>query len=253
MAIRAIIPVRLQSTRLPNKPLLAIAGKSMLQHMFEKAQQSGVDSVLIATDSQEVIEKAQAFGADTCLTAEHHRSGTERIAEAITVQNYDNDDVIVNVQCDEPLLPPVLIKQVADDLLQFPEAGMSTLCEAIINIEDVLDVNNVKVVMDQKGYAIYFSRAPIPWYRDGFVKQTPVLPEEFQYSRHIGLYAYRASFVKKYLALAPSPIEKIEALEQLRVLWHGEKIHVATALKSPGPGVDTEADLEKVRRIVGGS
>ncbi len=250
MNLRVVIPARMASTRLPGKPLRDIGGKSMLHYLFDRLSQANVDSLLIATDSDEIVAAAQAFGADVCLTSTHHRSGSERIAEAVMQRGYDDNDIVVNVQCDEPLLPVALIGQVGMALQTRPEAAMATLSEPLQPGDILTDPHLVKVVSDAEGYALYFSRAPIPWYRDGFAQSPQQMPADFVYHRHIGLYSYRVGFLKRYLDLAPSPLEQIEALEQLRVLYHGEKIHVVPALALPGPGVDTEEDLQRLRKLI---
>jgi 3-deoxy-manno-octulosonate cytidylyltransferase (CMP-KDO synthetase) len=253
--IRVIIPARLNSSRLPQKALADIAGKPMVQHVFELAQKSGVDSIVIATDNPLIETVARQFGADTCMTAVHHASGTERIGEVIQAKGYQDQDIIVNVQCDVPMLSHLLINQVAEILLEKKEASMATLYEPFINQHDIFNPSFVKVVVDINGYAIFFSRAPIPYFRDGFkMNELPhsELPH-FNYFNHIGLYAYRAGFVKKYLSWQPSPLENIELLEQLRVLYYGEKIGVAQAKVRQGLGVDTLEDLLRVRELLGQS
>ena len=254
MSLRVVIPARMASSRLPGKPLRDVGGKSMLHYLVDRlapALASGaIDSLLIATDSDEIVTAAQVLGAEVCLTAASHRSGTERIAQAAALRGYHDDDIIVNVQCDEPLLPLTLIEQVGEALQNNPAAVMATLSEPLQYEEELMDPNIVKVVTDCDGYALYFSRAAIPWYRDGFNQTPQQMPAEFIYHRHIGLYSYRVSFLKQYLALPASPLEHIEALEQLRVLYHGEKIHVVTAQALPGPGVDTEEDLQRLRTLI---
>lgn len=246
MARRIIIPARLASTRLPNKPLLDICGKPMIQRVYEQAIQCAFDSVVIATDSQEIADVAQSFGASVCMTLASHISGTDRIAEAVHKLGYASDDIIVNIQGDEPLIPLENVKQVANLLESNIQAVMSTLCEKITDEGQIFDSNCVKVVMDKNHHALYFSRASIPWERGQFEQQQVSMVESY---RHIGLYAYRASFLSIYEKLAVSPIELWESLEQLRVLWHGHKIAVAEASHSTPPGVDTAKDLEVVRRV----
>ncbi len=246
MAIHVIIPVRFASTRLPGKALVNIAGKPMVQHVYERALEAGLDSVLIATDDQQIIDAVKKFSGEVILTKSTHQSGTERIAEVVEQLKFADDDIVINLQGDEPLIPPNLIRQVAEGL---NIASVSTLCERIESIDEIFNPDVVKVLMDQDGFAINFSRAPLPWYRDGFSFEPKTLPNDFSFYRHIGMYAQRAAFIKKYIAWDSSPIEKIEALEQLRVLWYGEKIHVAIACEKPGPGIDTPEDLEVVRKI----
>lgn len=243
-----VIPARYASTRLPAKPLADIAGKPMVQRVYEQAVQSGAKRVIIATDDERIAEVTRAFAAEVCLTSAAHQSGTERLAEVIEQYQLADDEIVVNVQGDEPLIPPSVIAQVAQNLATFTEASMATLAVAIRHKDEVFDPNVVKVVTDKQGYALYFSRASIPWDRDNFAKQPAQIAQDVM--RHIGIYAYRAEFVKRYLAWPASPLEKIESLEQLRVLYQGEKIHVALAKEPPPSGVDTFEDLEFVRQYV---
>jgi 3-deoxy-manno-octulosonate cytidylyltransferase (CMP-KDO synthetase) len=246
VAKRIIIPVRLASTRLPNKPMLDIAGKPMIQWVYEQAISCKLDSVLIATDDVSIKKAAEGFGADVCMTSADHTSGTDRIAEAAMIANYADDDLIVNLQGDEPLIPVENVLQVAANLAAHPDAAMSTLCERIHDKAEIFNENCVKVVLDKNDYALYFSRASIPWSRGHFPSE---VPETIRCYRHIGMYAYRGKFLRQYAQLAPSPLEQWEALEQLRVLWHGEKIHVGIAKSVTAAGVDTLEDLERVRRF----
>ncbi|MBC8948896.1 MULTISPECIES: 3-deoxy-manno-octulosonate cytidylyltransferase [Xenorhabdus] len=241
-----IIPARFSSTRLPGKPLADIHGKPMVLRVMERAVRSGADRVIVATDNQEVFDAVTAVGGEACMTRESHHSGTERLAEVIDKYQFADDEIIVNVQGDEPLIPEQIIKQVADNLAS-SNAGMATLAVQIQDAEEAFNPNAVKVVMDSQGYALYFSRATIPWERDRFVQSTETIGDHFL--RHIGIYAYRAGFIRRYIQWEPSPLESIEMLEQLRVLWYGEKIHVAKALQAPGAGVDTPEDLETVRKV----
>jgi len=249
MAFKIVIPSRFASTRLPGKPLLDIVGKPMIQHVYERAQESDASEVIIATDNEEILRVAQGFGADVCMTHEDHLSGTDRLAEVASQRNFADDDIIVNVQGDEPCLPASLINQVANDLQQHTDADMATLYSQIDQEKHVFDPNVVKVVMDGQGYALYFSRAPIPWMRDHFDQQS-TLPPELPHYRHIGLYGYRASFLKHYSELSPCVLEKEESLEQLRALYHGKKVHLTAAEISPGHGVDTQEDLDEVRKLL---
>lgn len=249
MTFKVIIPARFASSRLPGKPLLDIAGKPMIQHVFERAKESQASEVLIATDNEQIMLVAREFGADVCLTRTDHPSGTDRLAEVVSQRGFSDDDIIINVQGDEPCLPASLINQVANDLLQHPAADIATLYSQIDQEKQVFDPNVVKVVMDNLGYALYFSRAPIPWMRDHFDQQS-TLPPELPHYRHIGLYGYRASFLKHYSELSPCILEKEESLEQLRAIYNGKKIHLSAAEISPGHGVDTEEDLEEVRRLL---
>lgn len=240
-----IIPARYASTRLPGKPLADIHGKPMVVRVMEQAIKSGASRVIIATDHPDVAAEVIAAGGEACMTNPDHQSGTERLAEVIDTYGFSDDEIIVNVQGDEPLIPPEIIRQVAHNL-QGSQANMGTLAVPIHSAQEVFNPNAVKVVMDKDGYALYFSRATIPWDRDQFAKSKETIGDTFL--RHIGIYAYRAGFIRRYIAWDASPLEKIEMLEQLRVLWYGEKIHVAVAEKAPGAGVDTPEDLELVRQ-----
>ncbi|WP_429011503.1 3-deoxy-manno-octulosonate cytidylyltransferase [Aeromonas veronii] len=247
MSFVVVIPARYASTRLPGKPLADIHGKPMVQHVVEKALQSGADRVIVATDDERVQQALQSTGVEVCMTSPDHQSGTERLAEVCRHYGFAADTIIVNVQGDEPLIPPAIIRQVADNLAA-ATAPMATLSVPIKDAEEAFNPNAVKVVIDKDGYALYFSRASIPWDRDRFAKSHEQIGDHYQ--RHIGIYAYRAGFIQRYVDWAPSVLEQVEALEQLRVLWYGEKIHVAQALEAPPVGVDTQADLEKVRAFL---
>ncbi|HHR6050852.1 TPA: 3-deoxy-manno-octulosonate cytidylyltransferase [Providencia alcalifaciens] len=240
-----IIPARYASTRLPGKPLADIHGKPMVVRVMEQAIKSGASRVIIATDHTDVAAAVIAAGGEACMTNPDHQSGTERLAEVIDTYGFSDDEIIVNVQGDEPLIPPEIIRQVAQNL-RGSQANMGTLAVPIHSAQEAFNPNAVKVVMDKDGYALYFSRATIPWDRDQFAKSKETIGDTFL--RHIGIYAYRAGFIRRYIAWDASPLEKIEMLEQLRVLWYGEKIHVAVAEKAPGAGVDTPEDLELVRQ-----
>jgi 3-deoxy-manno-octulosonate cytidylyltransferase (CMP-KDO synthetase) len=240
-----VIPARYASTRLPGKPLLDIAGKPMIQHVYERARQSGAGRVVVATDDERIRAAVEGFAGEVCMTGGHHQSGTDRIAEVITRLGLDTDEIVVNLQGDEPLMPPDLITQVAAALAAQPAAVMASACHPIKDRATLLNPNVVKVVLDAAGFALYFSRAAIPWPRDAMARggDFPI-----QALHHIGLYAYRAGFIRRYAAWPPCPLEKIEALEQLRVLWHGEKIIMHETRTQPQAGVDTPEDLERVRR-----
>ncbi|CAI1003245.1 3-deoxy-manno-octulosonate cytidylyltransferase [Serratia rubidaea] len=244
MSFIAIIPARYASTRLPGKPLADIHGKPMVVHVMERARESGAARVIVATDHPDVARAVEAAGGEVCMTREDHESGTERLAEVIAHYGFADDQIIVNVQGDEPLVPPVIVRQVADNLAA-SSAGMATLAAPIETAEEAFNPNAVKVVMDAEGYALYFSRATIPWDRERFARSKSEIGDNLL--RHLGIYAYRAGFVRRYVSWAPSPLEKIELLEQLRVLWYGEKIHVAVAKAIPSVGVDTAEDLQRVR------
>ncbi|MCZ7835066.1 3-deoxy-manno-octulosonate cytidylyltransferase [Atlantibacter hermannii] len=244
MSFVTIIPARYASTRLPGKPLVDINGKPMIVHVLERARESGADRVIVATDTVEVADAVRAAGGEVCMTRADHESGTERLAEVVEKMGFADDTIIVNVQGDEPMIPPAIIRQVAENLANC-NAGMATLAIPVHSAEEAFNPNAVKVVMDKNGYALYFSRATIPWDRDRFAQSRDEIANYFL--RHIGIYGYRAGFIRRYVTWAPSELEHIEKLEQLRVLWHGEKIHVAVAHEVPGTGVDTPADLERVR------
>jgi 3-deoxy-manno-octulosonate cytidylyltransferase (CMP-KDO synthetase) len=240
-----IIPARYASTRLPGKPLLDIAGLPMIARVVECARASGAQRVVVATDDERIRDAVMAFGTEVVMTRADHLSGTDRLAEAITLLDLDDDEIVVNLQGDEPLMPPLLIRQVAALLAASPAAVMATACHAITRREDFLNPNAVKVVTDREGHALYFSRAPIPWPRDIMSGASAAPIKAF---RHIGLYAYRAGFVARYAAWPACPLETSESLEQLRVLWQGEKIAVVEAEEAPASGVDTPEDLERVRK-----
>ena len=249
MSFTVIIPARYASSRLPRKPLADIAGKPMIQHVWEKAQQAGANRVIIATDHEEIEQVAKTFGAEVCMTSTEHNSGTERLAEVIEKMAIADDEIIVNVQGDEPLIPPVIIQQVAQNLAE-NQVNMATLAVKLETKEELFNPNCVKVVTDQKGIALYFSRAAIPFARDYFADCNDAFVASQPYLRHIGIYAYRAKFVNQYICWQPTVLEKLESLEQLRALWYGEKIHVELAKEAPQVGVDTLEDLERVRQIL---
>jgi len=249
MSFTVIIPARYASSRLPRKPLADIAGKPMIQHVWEKAQQAGANRVIIATDHEEIEQVAKTFGAEVCMTSTEHNSGTERLAEVIEKMAIADDEIIVNVQGDEPLIPPVIIQQVAQNLSE-NQVNMATLAVKLETKEELFNPNCVKVVTDQKGIALYFSRAAIPFARDYFADCNDAFVASQPYLRHIGIYAYRAKFVNQYIRWQPTVLEKLESLEQLRALWYGEKIHVELAKEAPQVGVDTLEDLERVRQIL---
>ncbi|MGL5769832.1 MAG: 3-deoxy-manno-octulosonate cytidylyltransferase [Plesiomonas shigelloides] len=250
MSFTVIIPARYASTRLPGKPLANIGGKPMVVHVMEKALQSGAERVIVATDHPDVAAAVKAAGGEVCMTRVDHNSGTERLAEVIEHYGLADDAIVVNVQGDEPLIPPAVIRQVADNLAQATQARMATLSVPIRDAEEAFNPNAVKVLTDKDGYALYFSRATIPWDRDNFARSREQIGDFYQ--RHVGIYAYRAGFIRQYINWQPSQLEQIECLEQLRVLWYGEKIHVAQASEALPAGVDTPEDLDKVRQIIAG-
>lgn len=247
MSFTVIIPARYHSSRLPGKPLADIAGKPMIVHVMQRALASGAARVIIATDNQDIVQAVENAGGEACLTQADHQSGTERLAEVIERYGFTDDSIIVNVQGDEPLIPPAVISQVADTLC-LSKAGMATLAVPIKSLDEAFNPNVVKVVVDTDGYALYFSRAAIPWDRERFSEEMKSMSDYFL--RHVGIYAYRAGFIRRYVNWPPSELERIELLEQLRVLWYGEKIKVAVASALPEAGVDTPEDLQRVRDIL---
>ncbi|MDH4561019.1 3-deoxy-manno-octulosonate cytidylyltransferase [Pseudomonas sp. BN411] len=250
-AFTVVIPARYASTRLPGKPLQDIAGKPMVQHVWEQARRSAAQRVVVATDDARIVEACAAFGAEVLLTRVDHNSGTDRLAEVASQLGLASDAIVVNVQGDEPLIPPAIIDQVAANLAAHPEAGIATLAEPIEDVQALFNPNVVKVVADLNGLALTFSRAPLPWARDAFAVSRDQLPADVPYRRHIGIYAYRAGFLHDFVTWGPCWLENTECLEQLRALWHGVRIHVADALEAPPAGVDTPEDLERVRRLLG--
>ncbi|MDF2394612.1 3-deoxy-manno-octulosonate cytidylyltransferase [Pseudomonas sp. 3MA1] len=249
-AFTVVIPARFASTRLPGKPLQLIAGKPMIQWVWEQACKSSAERVVVATDDPRIVEACQGFGAQALLTRDDHNSGTDRLAEVASQLGLAADAIVVNVQGDEPLIPPSVIDQVAANLAAHTEARMATLAEPIEDVQTLFNPNVVKVVTDLNGLALTFSRATLPWARDAFAKSHEHLPEGVPYRRHIGIYAYRAGFLHDFVSWGPCWLENTESLEQLRALWHGVRIHVADALEAPPTGVDTAEDLERVRRLL---
>lgn len=253
MSFIVVIPARFQSSRLPGKVLADINGKPMIQWVVEKAEKSGAEKVIVATDNQDVAKTVLAFGGEVCVTRDDHQSGTERLAEVMEQYDFDDDQIIVNVQGDEPFIPAENIAQVAKNLANQQrtnqqQARMATLAVKITDVEEAFNPNAVKVLCDKSGYALYFSRATIPYDRARFLTSDDIQSIGDFYLRHIGIYAYRAGFIKDYVQWPASELEQIESLEQLRVLWQGEKIHVDVAESHlPVEGVDTPEDLEKAR------
>lgn len=245
-----VIPARYASTRLPGKPLADIAGQPMVVRVVEAAQRSGASEVWVATDDARVHEAVERAGHRVVMTRPDHVSGTDRLAEVVALRGWPDDTIVVNVQGDEPLIDPQLVADVATALAHGGDVPVATAAHALTEIDEFFNPNVVKVVTDAHGRALYFSRAPIPWQRDQFAAGKPaVMPADLPARRHIGLYAYRASFLRRYNGLAASPLESIEALEQLRVLWHGFGIQVVEAAAVPLPGVDTAEDLQRVQAI----
>jgi len=245
----AIIPARYASTRLPGKPLADIGGKPMVVRVAERAVAAGADRVVVATDDVRIKAAVEVHGIAACLTAADHATGTDRLAEAAQQLGLPDDAIVVNVQGDEPLLSPALIRAVADLLAAHPDAAIATACHPITDPAEAFNPNVVKVVLDAKGHALYFSRATIPWARDAFASSRGDLPQGLPLYRHYGLYAYRVRFLRAFPTLTPAPIERFEALEQLRALWHGFRIIVEVTTGTPAPGVDTPEDLDRVRAL----
>jgi len=245
-----LIPARLASTRLPDKPLADIAGLPMVVRVAQRAAQSHATRVVVAADDARIVQACAAHGVEALLTRRDHPSGSDRLAEACAQLGLADDVIVVNVQGDEPLIEPALIDAVADTLAARPDAAMSTAVHAIDSPADFASPHVVKAVLDAQGNALYFSRAPVPWWRDGFaVRGVDALPSPAPL-RHIGIYGYRAGFVRQFPSLPPSPLESTEALEQLRVLWHGHRIAVHVSAHAPGAGVDTPEDLARVRAFL---
>lgn len=241
---KVVIPARFASTRLPGKPLREIAGKPMILHVCEKALQAGAEEVIVATDDLRIHEAVRAAGAESMMTRDDHSSGTERLAEVAAARGWGDAEIVVNLQGDEPLIPPDLISRTANGLAGQKKAGIATLCTPIVNVDELFNPNAVKVVLDHAGYALYFSRAAIPWDRDGFSKDEKKI--QATYYRHVGMYAYTAGFLKRYISWPESILEQVESLEQLRILWQGESVYVSVIDEMPEAGVDTEADLMRV-------
>jgi 3-deoxy-manno-octulosonate cytidylyltransferase (CMP-KDO synthetase) len=248
MAYKLVIPARNASSRLPGKPLLDIAGKPLVQHVIEAAQRSAADEIVLATDDARIRALGEALGVTVLMTSPDHATGTDRLTEVVQQMGWADDCVVVNLQGDEPLIPPELLDRLAANLLTFPQAAMATLCTPIHDARDMFDPHVVKVVRDCHGFALYFSRAPIPWERDRFG-----IEDDAQHDhgfRHLGLYAYRASFLRDFSAWPEAPIEGLEKLEQLRALWQGARIHVDVVAEPPGHGVDTPDDVLRVAALL---
>lgn len=250
-----IIPARFASSRLPGKMLADIAGKPMIQHVYERALQSAASQVVVATDDEGILKAVSAFGGKALMTKSDHQSGTDRLQEAASLLELEDEAIVVNVQGDEPLIPPAVINQVAANLAADSSASVATLCEPIDDLKTFRDPNAVKVVADAHQRALYFSRAPIPWPRESwpreaFAQDEPTSPELSIASRHIGIYAYRVKLLHEFVQWPLAPLEDIEKLEQLRVLWQGRIIHVEEAREPVPGGVDTAEDLNRLRRIL---
>lgn len=251
MSYSVIIPARYASTRLPGKLLADIAGKPMIQYAYEQACNSRAERVVIATDDSRIHEAAVRFGAEVVMTRTDHPTGTDRVQEVVVQLGLAFDDIVVNVQGDEPLIPPVVIDQVADNLAVHTKASVATLSHRIRSVNDLFNPAVVKVVADGHGMARYFSRAVIPWDRDRFADGfSNDMADSSLYQRHVGIYAYRVDLLNAFVGWGVSPLEALEKLEQLRVLWNGRAIHVAETVELPPAGIDTEVDLERVRQLI---
>jgi len=243
---KVVIPARYGSTRLPGKPLLDIAGKPMIVHVCQRALEADAEQVVVATDDQRIFDAVSDLGLQAVMTDSNHQSGTERIAEVARILGWRDDEIVVNLQGDEPLIPPAYIRDAAQALAGQTQAGIATLAAKIVEADEIFNPNAVKVVLDKAGYALYFSRAPIPWNRATFPDNHDPAVSTLPHLRHIGMYAYTVGFLQRYYSWSASPLESVEALEQLRILWHGEKVRVEIVDKTPEAGVDTEEDLRRV-------
>lgn len=250
MSFTVLVPARLQSTRLPRKILADLGGVPMVVRVAQQAARSQAERVVVAADDEEIVRACLAHAVDCVLTRADHATGSDRLAEACALLGLDGEDAVINVQGDEPLIDPILIDACASLLATRPDCVMSTAAHAIDSVTELGNPNVVKVVLDGAGRALYFSRAPIPWWRDGYANGLTQLPATNLPLRHIGLYGYRAGFLRRFPQLPPCPLETIESLEQLRVLWHGERIAVHVSASRPGPGVDTPEDLARVRQLL---
>ena len=250
LRFKVVIPARFGSIRLPGKPLLNIAGKPMIAHVCERAKEAEADEIIVATDDQRIFQAVSDLGFNVVMTHAAHQSGTERIAEVARLCGWSDKEIIVNLQGDEPLIPPAYIRDVAGALAGQQQAGIATLAAQNIDPEEIFNPNSVKVVLNHAGYALYFSRAPIPWERDAFTQLNKQPSGKFPYLRHIGMYAYTVDFLNRYCKWQPSVLESVESLEQLRILWQGEAVFVQTVDKTPAAGVDTHEDLLRVEQIL---
>lgn len=246
---RIVVPARYASTRLPAKPLADICGKPMIVRVLERVAGAGATEICVATDHDGVRDAVLAAGGQAVMTRADHPSGTDRLAEVAVLRGWGDDEIVVNVQGDEPLIDPAALAAVAEALAADPQAAIATAAHALVSAEDAFNPNIVKVVCDAAGRALYFSRAPIPWARDAWAGRRDEVPPGLPMRRHVGLYAYRVSFLRRYAQLDPSPLEHWEALEQLRALWHGYRIQVLDLVSAPAAGVDTPEDLERVREV----
>lgn len=248
-AFTVLIPARKASSRLPGKVLADLGGKPMVVRVADQAAKSGAAQVVVATDDAEIRKAVEAHGYRALMTRADHLTGTDRLSEAAQLLGLADDHLVVNVQGDEPLISPALIAEVAAELAQRPDCAIATACHRLTDAADMFNPNIVKVALDHRGTALYFSRAPIPWARDAFASDRNTIPDGLPIHRHMGLYAYRTAFLRVYPTLEPAPIERFETLEQLRALWHGYRIAVRVTAATAAPGVDTPADLELVRGL----
>jgi len=250
LRFKVVIPARYASKRLPGKPLLNIAGKPMIAHVCERAREAHANEIVVATDDERIFQTVCDLGIKALMTRADHQSGTERIAEVAQQCGWAGNEIIVNLQGDEPLIPPATIREVAAALAEQTQAGIATLAAKIIDSEEIFNPNAVKVVLNKDGYALYFSRAPIPWERDAFAQSGGKPSGLVPYLRHIGMYAYTVDFLNRYCSWEASPLESVESLEQLRILWHGESVLVKVVDKTPEAGVDTQEDLIRVEQVL---
>lgn len=250
LRFKVVIPARYASTRLPGKPLLTIAGKPMIAHVCQRAMEADAEEIFVATDDERIFQTVCDLGIKAVMTRPDHQSGTERIAEVAQQCGWAGNEIIVNLQGDEPLIPPATIREVADALAGQQQAGIATLAARIIDVEEIFNPNSVKVVLNKAGYALYFSRAPIPWERDTFAQSVRKPSGKLPYLRHVGMYAYTVDFLNRYWSWEASPLESVESLEQLRILWYGEAVFVKIVDKTPDAGVDTEEDLRRVEQVL---
>jgi 3-deoxy-manno-octulosonate cytidylyltransferase (CMP-KDO synthetase) len=248
-----IIPARYGSSRFPGKPLADLKGKPMIVRVAEQARKSGAAEVIVATDHGGIAEAVQTAGFATAMTRADHASGTDRLAEVVATRRYGARRIVVNVQGDEPLIAPALIRRIAQRLDADRNVQIATAAHPLAHAKELIDPNVVKVVLDRAGHALYFSRAPIPYARDAFARSLRSIPHGLPVYRHLGIYAYRAAFLRAFTRLEPPAIERFEALEQLRALAHGFRVAVVITKSAPHPGIDTPADLERTRRVLGGS
>lgn len=250
LRFKVVIPARYASTRLPGKPLLKIAGKPMIAHVCDRAQEADAEEIIVATDDERILQTVNDLGIKAIMTNPDHQSGTERIAEVARLRGWRHDEIIVNLQGDEPLIPPAYIREVAAALAGHQQASIATLAAEIIDNEEIFNPNAVKVVVNKAGLALYFSRAPIPWERGHFTHAGGTPSGKMPYLRHIGMYAYTVNFLNRYCQWEASPLESVESLEQLRILWHGEPVQVKVVAQTPAAGVDTPEDLIRVEQIL---